>query len=221
MSDHMKQGRGIEPETTPFDDTPFECIETVSGLSDDDKRAAIDQARKIYRTTKNRGEIQGEEKVIEAISLPNDYTGQELYYATQVGPLAYTSGDLAWPAAISVDLAETVEPGSEAFHEAAAKLNIGSRNFKYKSHFVTRGYRTLIEYAEETGRPMHPLQLEQEVNVRLSAKERERAVRHLGELPGIDPPHNTVAWKYTPAQEAEISDSYEQDSKSGNAETAG
>ena len=197
MSDYMRAGEDASEPTDPFEETPFNRIEEVKLSSDDWLDVILSQAEKIRSTAMNRGEITTDKAVIDALALPRETIDAETFYAYKVGPVAATCEDLAWKSAYTLDLEAAPEPNSEAFREAASELRVpNSAAMKLGPKFINSVFRILYEHTAETGRPIHPVRLKYDANVRLPERGYSQAFRFLNELPGVEPPADSVAWEY-------------------------
>jgi hypothetical protein len=195
MSDYMIAGEDASEPTDPFEKTPFRRVEEVKQSSDDWLDVILSEAEKIRSTAQNAGEIQNDDAVIDALALPGEWVNAGSFYAYKVGPVAATCEDLAWKSAYTLDLEAAPEPNSDAFREAASELRI-PKGLRLGPKFVASCYRILYEHTTDTARPIHPIRLRGEANVRLSKSGYRQAFRHLNELPGVEAPADSVAWEY-------------------------
>ena len=198
MSDYMRAGEDLpENDPDPFEETPFRRVEEVKLSSDDWLDVIIPEAEKIRSTAQRRGPITSDDAVIDALALPRETIDAETFYAWKVGPVAATCDDLTWKSAYTLNLEDAPEPNSEAFREAASDLRIpNSAAMKLGPKFVSGAYRELYEHTVETGRPIHPVRLKYEANVRLPKRGYSQAFRFLNQLPGVEAPADSVAWEY-------------------------
>ena len=195
MSDYMIAGEDASEPTDPFEETPFNRVEEVKLSNREWINVILSEANKIRSTAKSAGEIQSDDAVIDALALPGEWVNAESFYAYKVGTIAATCEDLTWKSAYTMDLEAAPEPNSEAFREAASELRI-PKGLRLGPKFVASCYRILYEHTSDTARPIHPIRLRSEANVRLSESGYRQAFRHLNELPGVEPPADSVAWEY-------------------------
>lgn len=203
MTDYMYNNG--QQEQDKFADTPFNRIDEIGFLSGDRLETAIQEATKIERAVTQRGTIATDERVIESLALPTEFTNAKSWYATVVAPIAQTSPDIAWRSAYTLDIEQAPEPDSEGFREAASELNIpNTKPMKYVPDFIRSAYRVLYNHVDEYDRPIHPYTLESEANAILTDRGYKQAHRYLGDLPGIEPPASDgPAWaQIDPEQEA-------------------
>lgn len=181
----------------PFDEYPhFDPVPEVTTLTKDDWiKTALEQADKIRRTARDRGIVSDDEHVIEAVSIPEDWVPKKGFYIHRVGPLAVTCENLEWGAAYSMNLAEAPEPGGKEWAEAAGELSMPTYP-KAGPSFVKSAYKTLYEYTEETGRPLHTEKLIHDSQVYLKDREYPVCFKHLDQLPGVNPPADKFAWQW-------------------------
>jgi hypothetical protein len=202
MTEYMKRDNTLpENSPSPFDNTPFAQVAEVEQSSDEWVEIILNQAEKIRQTAKRRGQISDDTDVIESLALPNEYVPAESFYAQKVGPVTATCDTLEWKSAYTMDLDAAPHPKSDAFHEAASKLQIPDTPYlEYAPKFVQSSYRILYEHTKTTGRPIHPIQLKIEADVVLDERYYSKAFSYLNDLPGVEPPSETTAWEYV-AQE--------------------
>ena len=197
MSDYMRAGEDASEPTDPFEETPFNQISEVELSSDDWIDVILSEADKIRRTAKSRDSIASDDAVIDALALPREYIDSSVFYAYKVGPVAATCDDLTWKSAYTLNLEAAPEPNSNEFKEAASELRIpNSAALKLGPDFVVSAYRELYEHTVETDRPIHPVRLKYEANVRLPKRGYSQAFRFLNQLPGVEAPADSVAWEY-------------------------
>ena len=197
MSDYMRAGEDASKPADPFEETPFNRVEEVKLSNREWINVILSEANKIRSTAKSAGEIQSDDAVIDALALPGEWVNAESFYAYKVGTIAATCEDLAWKSAYTLDLEAAPEPNSEAFREAASELRVpNSAAMKLGPKFINSVFRILYEHTAETGRPIHPVRLKYDANVRLPERGYSQAFRFLNELPGVEPPADSVAWEY-------------------------
>ena len=195
--DYMRAGEDASEPTNPFEETPFNRISEVELSSDDWIDVILSEADKIRRTAKSRDNIASDDAVIDALALPRETIDAETFYVHKVGPVAATCDDLTWKSAYTLNLEAAPEPNSNEFKEAASELRIpNSAALKLGPKFVASAYRELYEHTAETGRPIHPVRLKYEANVRLPERGYSQAFRFLNQLPGVEAPADSVAWEY-------------------------
>ena len=195
MSDYMIAGEDASEPTDPFEETPFNRVEEVKLSNREWIDVILSEANKIRSTAMNRGEITTDKAVIDALALPGEWVNDESFYAYKVGTVAATCEDLTWKSAYTMDLEAAPEPNSDAFREAAGELRV-PKGLRLGPKFIQSAYRILYEHTVETGQPIHPIRLRSEANVRLSESGYRQAFRFLNELPGVEPPADSVAWEY-------------------------
>jgi hypothetical protein len=199
MTEYMRANTDNDAPTDPFEDTPFTRIPPAEGIKDEWVETILTEANKIRKTAQRNGEIQSDDAVIDSLSKPSgdlwiDKTG---FYINRVGPVAQTCDSLEWTAAYTMDLDDAPHYKSDEFVDAASELRVpDSRALQSVPKFIKGAYRVLYEHTKETGRPMHPLQIQSEVNVVLSDRGYSQAYRYLDELPGVEPPTDGGAWAY-------------------------
>jgi len=198
MTEYMRANTSTEP-TDPFEDTPFNRIPPAEGIKDEWVDTILTEANKIRKTAERNGSIQSDDVVIDSLGKPNGdlWIDERSFYIHRVGPVASTCEALEWASAYTMDLDEAVSIKSEAFVEAASELRIPeTRSLELAPKFIRGAYRVLREHTKETGRPMHPLRIQSEVNVVLSERGYSQAYRYLNQLPGIEAPDDGPAWTY-------------------------
>ena len=199
MTEYMRANTDKDEPTDPFEDTPFNRIPSAEGIKDEWVDTILTEANKIRKTARQRDGIESDTVVIDSLGKPNGdlWIDREGFYAHRVGPVAATCESLEWASAYTMDLDEAVSIKSEAFVEAASELRIPeTRSLELAPKFIKSAYRILYEHTKETGRPMHPLQIQSEANVVLSERGYERVYRYFNQLPGVEPPEDGEAWAY-------------------------
>jgi hypothetical protein len=94
-----------------------------------------------------------------------------------------------------MNLEAAPEPNSDEFREAAGELQV-PKGFRLGPKFIQSAYRVLYEHTADTSRPIHPIRLRRETNVRLAEHGYKQGFRFLNQLPGVEAPADSVAWEY-------------------------
>jgi hypothetical protein len=199
MTEYMRANTDNDEPTDPFEDTPFNRIPPAEGIKDEWVDTILTEANKIRKTAQRDGEIQSDDAVIDSLGKPNGdlWVDREGFYVHRVGPVAATCDALEWTSAYTMDLDDAPHHKSDEFVAAASDLRIpDSRSLELAPKFIKGAYRVLYEHTKETGRPMHPLQIQSEVNVVLSERGYSQAYRYLNQLPGVEPPTDGGAWTH-------------------------
>jgi hypothetical protein len=200
MTDYSNMRANTSTEqTNPFNETPFKQISPAEGIKDEWVDTILRNAQKIRKTAQRNEGIQSDNVVIDSLAKPSNdlWVDRKGFYIHRVGPVAQTCDRLEWASAYTMDLDEAPDFKSEEFVEAASELRIpDSRSLELAPKFIRGAYRVLREHTKETGRPMHPLRIQSEVNVVLSEYGYEQAYRYFNQLPGVEAPTDGEAWTY-------------------------